>query len=472
MRARHPALVAALAALVALAAAAACRPSRTSEAIIPIDVTDAAAPSTPAPVAAVDASAAPVALPAAGGAPTSVWYVLDGTLLMGNDKQLVARAPDGTLQRKALAHSAVLHTSTDLAGVIVEEGERIRLLATPSLAVLYEGKGTLPFGSEGVIVIDDGAAVVFQHAGKLTRLALPKALKNPRLETVRPMVNGTRLNVTVASDGPGDSMITNGYLFDAQSGTVIGRGIPLVAVNAEGPRGAHAGEIGFTIEAGSRVTRVDLKTAKVVRQGVVRCGKDIPFANPTPNANGSLLLVTCGGDAVVLDGVTLAERRRIKDVMPGCDNGNVLGGDILADGHTLRLEGCGGEARVDLNSGKYVCGDGAGIVGGPYGGMAPPGPGGTSSPQAPSGRASLPLCTKDLSRQTSAFGHTGRYRLVLSEHQSIEHAGGLVDLEEESTGFPVVAADESSFAYVLGNKVIVRGLPDGKLKLELTPFAP
>lgn len=101
--------------------------------MIPIDVTDAGQPL----VAMVDAaSPAPAAMPVAGGAPTVVWCALDGTLLASNDKQIAARAPDGTLHRHTLAQSATLHTSPDLSGVIVDEGGGVKLLATPSLVVL------------------------------------------------------------------------------------------------------------------------------------------------------------------------------------------------------------------------------------------------------------------------------------------------------------------------------------------------
>ena len=95
----------------------------------------------------------------------------------------------------------------------------------------------------------------------------------------------------------------------------------------------------------------------------------------------------------------------------------------------------------------------------------------STASSSPSGAASR-TCTKDLSRQTSAFGHSGRYRLVHAEQQAIEHAGGLIPIEDDSSGFPVIASDEASFAYVRGNKVIVRSLPDGKVVLELTPFGP
>ena len=208
----------------------------------------------------------------------------------------------------------------------------------------------------------------------------------------------------------------------------------------------------------------------MLKQSTVRCAKGETPLNPTPSPSGALLLVTCGGDAVVLDGVTLAEKRRIKNMMPGCDNGNDLGGVVLADGHTLRLEGCGGEARIDLDRGVYTCGDSAGIVGAPY--MMVAGPGGTMAPQAPAARATLPPCTKDLTRSTSSFGTSGRYRLVHGERLTIEHALGVITLEDDGAAVPVIARDEASFAYLRGDKVVVRSLPAGKVLLELSPFAP
>lgn len=51
--------------------------------------------------------------------------------------------------------------------------------------------------------------MIFQHGGKLVRLVVPKGLKNARVETVRPLVENTRLNVTVTSDGPSDTIVSS-----------------------------------------------------------------------------------------------------------------------------------------------------------------------------------------------------------------------------------------------------------------------
>lgn len=462
--------------VTALVLVAACRPSRTTESAIPIDVSDAAPPlEVRAPGAASDAAAPVASGPrAAGGAPSSLEVLQDGTLVIANETQVATRAPSGAIARHALPRGATPRTSPELAGLVLDDGEGVvELLATPSLVSLYRGKGTAPFGAPSAIVTEDGSALLLQHEGRLLRVVLPKAGANPRVEAVVPVAGGARLNVSITTDAPAsattsDPPVTTGYLFDPSKGTLVGRGVPLAAIPIDGPRGAHTGDLGFVL-AGSRVMRIDLRTANVLKQGTVRCAKGEGPYNPTPSPNGALLLVTCGGDAVVLDGATLVERRRIKDVMPGCDNGNILGGEVLADGHTLRLEGCGGEARIDLDKGRYTCGDGAGIVGAPYS-MGLGGPG--AVPQAPAGRASLPPCTKDLSRSTSAFGTSGRYRLVHGEQLTIEHAGGVITLEDDSAAVPVIARDEASFAYLRGEKVVVRTLPAGKVLLELSPFAP
>jgi hypothetical protein len=242
------------------------------------------------------------------------------------------------------------------------------------------------------------------------------------------------------------------------------------------PRVAHAGPSGFVVE-GRRLERIDLRTAKVDRQTTIRCGKDLEVGNPTPSPSGGLVLVTCGDDGVVLDGMTLLERRRISRIIPGCDNGGTLGGVVLDDGHTMLLSGCGGEAKLDLATGRYVCGDNSGVLGAPYD-IAPVfavGPGGVPTmttpvaPSAPAGRERVPRCTPESEAgQTTMLGPTSRYRLLHGEQRlTIKHVGGKTIELEEDASYPSVAPDDSVFAYPRGARVVVRSLPDGALRAEI-----
>jgi hypothetical protein len=175
--------------------------------------------------------------------------------------------------------------------------------------------------------------------------------------------------------------------------------------------------------------------------------------------------VTCGEDGVVLDATTLATRRRLPSIMPGCDNGPFLGGEILKDGRTLRLDGCGGEAKLDLQTGNYACGDDPGLLGAPYDmGVGLPG-----RPRMPTGRERVPRCAKGDS-QTTRLGSSDTYRLDQSDHYAVVFNGGALSLGDDA-GYPVIAPDESEIAYTSGDRVVVRSLPGGKTVTELSLVA-
>jgi hypothetical protein len=169
---------------------------------------------------------------------------------------------------------------------------------------------------------------------------------------------------------------------------------------------------------------------------------------------------------VVLDAATLAERRRIPRIIPGCDNGPILGGTILPDGHTLWLSGCGGEAKLDLASGRFKCSDSDGLLGAPYMPM-PPMPGaGSGAWQAPPDRRNVPACGASQTESTP-FGRSGRYKLKYVEHVAIETPEGAIELGDGE--IPAVAPDEQSFAYQHDGHVIVRALPGGAQLADLVP---
>jgi hypothetical protein len=455
-------------ALLGLAVVAffACRPSQTDEPIAaPLAVT--IAPPDKAPHVSQDGPVPGAAVEPSGGAgepPESLTFLADGTLVVAGSRAVFARASDGTSARHAFAPGATVRVSSGLPGVAIESEGEVTLLATPSLAVLHHGKGKLPISGANVVVVEDGRAMLAQHGGALARFALTGLPADAAIETVLPVAGGARLNVTLSREGVGGGPIHSAVLFDPVRGVAAGRGIPLAAMSFDAAHGAHAGDRGFAVQ-GKQVSRVDLKTGSVQRSARPRCARDAELGNPTPSPDGSLLLVTCDADGVVLDGTTLAERRRIPRIIPGCDNGLVLDGVILPDQKTLLLEGCGGEARLDLASGRFLCADSEGLLGAPYEML----PGGFMGPRIVAGREQVPRCTGGNAQMAMSLGASGRYRLMHGEHLAVTHEGGQIDLEEDA-GYPVIGPGEELFAYARGPRVYLRALPGGEVRAELVPL--
>jgi len=441
------------AAFVVLAAIVAC--GRSVDAPVPQRPALVASASASAPVDAAIADAAPDVVDAgAPDEPSSIAFLIDGTLLVVGRRTLLARAPDGTTQQRRLAEDASVEWSDGARGAIITTKDFVELVATPSLATLHHG-GEPTTITRTALVVDEGHAVVLQHGGSLLRLVLPPERRGTRVTSVVEVAAGSRVNVSYETDDDGFA----GTLFDATSGAIVGAGFADRANYAYVPLSGVSNDAAFVVK-GDRLARVDLATAKVTRQIAVGCGKDRTLGNPTPNARGDLVLVTCMDEGVVLDG-TLKVLRRIPKILPGCDNGLFLGGVVMPDERTLLLTGCGGQARIDLTTGRYTCGDGAGIVGGPYEVVRAPGPAGSAwrPPSAPSGRDKLPRCTK--TEGATMVGRTGRYRMLYGEQVTLESDGAKPIVLDAST-LPAIAPDEKSFAYVRDAIVVVRALPGGE----------
>lgn len=251
-------------------------------------------------------------------------------------------------------------------------------------------------------------------------------------------------------------------------GSALPRGIANPRGLADGRSAVIAGIYGY--EIGDRtLSRVDLRSGAVTKTSIACPAKNM-LSNPTPSSSHDIVLVTCETDGIVLDGKSLRERRRIPAIMPGCDNGMTLDGQIAGDQHTLRVEGCGGEARLDLATGVYACSDDPGLAGAPYD-VGIPGPGTRS---APHGRGHLKPCTPrngDYGRAVP-LGTSRRYQLIQGEeHWLVKGPASEIALDGE-TSMPVLSADEQLIAFARGTTVVVRQLPSGTVKAELDLFEP
>jgi hypothetical protein len=449
---------------IALLALGACRSADAPPP--PLRPVVQALPSASVPVDAAVASATPDAGPAEPpDSPSTIAYVADGTLLVVGRRTLLARAANGTTQRRRIAEDASVQYAEGARGALIAGNEIVELLATPSLVVLHHGVGTPTTNTPTAIVIDDGATLVMQQGDALVRFAIPADRQGAQVTGVTTIANGARVDVAYQTDDDGFA----GTLFDAKSGAFIGPGFADRGSASYIPLSGVSNDAAFVVN-GDRLARVDVMTGKITRQTAIGCGKDHVAGNPTPSSTGDLVLVTCDGDGIVFDG-TLRVVRRVARIMPGCDNGYFLGGLVLPDNHTMLLTGCGGQAKIDLATGRYTCGDGAGIVGAPYemfgAGPLRMGPGGPVAsariPVAPPGRATLPHCSKE---QTNMIGRSGRFRMTYGEHITIE-SDGAKPIVLDGSAAPAIAPDEKSFAYVKGDAVIVRALPGGEPIAEL-----
>lgn len=436
-------------------------------------------PRTPPPPAVVVVAPPPRSAPDAGsgvaplanpggldGKPTSVAYLGDGTLVIATDKEIVTVDRAGTMNRKTTAGRTAVVESTRAsgAGLVLHGNDDIVLLETPSLRELFAGKGAaLPTSVAAVATLDEPPSVLLQVEGKLARLAVPKSKdgKTIRVDNVQIVVGGKRAIVTWLPD---ESVDAEAALFDVATGRVVGRALPTPAFSMR-PVSTIKGTTQYGAEKGSVVV-LDLSTGAVVRSAKVACPKDSFIGNPMINDAGDTLLVTCGADGITLDPRTLAVKRRFSRILPGCDNGEVLPASYDPQSRNeLVIEGCGGEARLDLTTGKYRCSDDIGLVGAPY--ELVPSPMGHSR-QVPAGRENLPHCTKE-SDQTRPYqvGHTGRYTMA----ENVVHGSGpapvTIKLEEHAQP-PSFTADDGQMAYIVDDRVVVRSLPTGAVVREIT----
>ncbi len=428
----------------------------------------------PAPVvvvatAAKDAGAiATVANPdELDGPPDAAEWLHDGTLVVSSAKEVITVDPSGKVHHLT-SHGRQVRTALDgKGGALLLEGEKDLAMFDGTLREVWKGVGhALSRPGDAVAFAD---TVVAYRNGKLIKLELPPG-KARRVETLE-MVSGDK--TAVVSWTPEESSDTEAGIFDIATGKYVGKAFGN-GMYAARPIATIEGKVQYGL-ADTTIKVLDLETAAVLRSGKIACGKDQFLGNPMLSPNGDLLLVTCGMDGIVLDPKTFAVKRRHSKIMPGCDNGDVLPASFDKKKPTeLVLEGCGGEARLEITTGKYKCSDDIGLVGAPYEViMPPPRPG--APPRlpvraAPPGRENLPHCRPaDQGMQPVPISGSATYREVWDENSRyvITDDGRKIALDADAR-LPVLAPDESKVAYITKDKVIVRALPKGDVVREIT----
>ena len=407
------------------------------------------------------------AVPPARGA-KHVAYGEDGSLVVELPDRLVGYAPNGDKREVAFSpHADVLWPYPSGGSVVVQDGDTLHLFALGPLREVHVAKGrTLDNG----LVESDGendTAVVLLAPGatKVSRFAGPVG-KKARAENAS-LTRSGRFAV-VSWDVEGASSNADALVYDVASGRTIGTAMRPRSLGTM-PKATFDGDrqIGFR---GDRLVVLDLATGRTLRQAAIACPRnaagEVTRGNPIVDPRGLRVVVTCNEDGLLLDARTLRTLLTRPHIVPGCDNADVLPAHFSDDGSHLVVEGCGGEARLDMTTGRYVCGDGAQLMGAPY---EPQGP------QAPPPRSvGVPPC-----HDGGAFGMGGS-DVSLSRHYRAEsNASGAELVGPGNLRLPLpttgaiagevaVSPKEDRCAYVdEGGKVIVRALPSGALLSEL-----
>lgn len=409
-----------------------------------------------------------------------VAFTSDGSLALELATKLVVYGANGEKREHALAPGAdVSWPYQAVRSVLIEDHGTVRLVAMSSMRELHRAKGRavdnvlVESASDGDGGTDsdsdvDVAGVVLGPTGAIARLLAPPG-ERPRLYNVsitksgRYAVASWRLN--------DDSMKIPAFVYDLTAGRRIG---PVLPMSQMGDRGIATffGDLQMGVRD-DKVVVIDLATAQVLRSARIGCPPskrptadgDIIRGNPIVDQRGIRMVVTCDDDAVLIDVATLRSIRTMSNVIPGCDNGMNLPAHFSTDGSTLVVEGCGGEAHIDLATGKYRCGDSDGLMGAPYE------PFGRESPR-PAKAIGVPPCGDAGALNLSLIDLSPNYRSMSTE-SGIVLAGpnGLrIELSEtiSTTLALAVSPKEDRFAVIEGNKVVVRALPGGAVLNELS----
>ena len=194
---------------------------------------------------------------------------------------------------------------------------------------------------------------------------------------------------------------------------------------------------------GGQLVLFDLQTTTARSRVRIQCKQIV--ANPLWAPDRGLISVTCGADLVVLDGKRFTELRRVRYVLPGCDNGNNLPAHFITP-TVLQIEGCGGIAKLDLATGRYLCGDNEGVLGAEYEMMA--------NPTHPRRKVpKVPVCEETNADFLPISAH---YKYSYTEEELIGPNGLHIKMPR-----PTIAPDESRAAFVRDQKLVVLALPSG-----------
>jgi hypothetical protein len=401
-------------------------------------------------------------------------YAPDGTLVVVKDDAVVTYAPDGKSAREPiLASELVLWRST--GSFVVTAGEDARILTVNPLREVYRGHGRSLQDSDAIVQTtagdperDLGVAVVPPDGSTVKILSpLPKG-EGARVGSIG-FTTDDRFAVVTADVPTPDGNSTGAALaYDLTSGHAPVPALPGATNFGMQPmmtlEGDH--EVGFR---GDEVVVIDLATGATLHRAPFRCrhvGEDYHSrGNPKIDPAGHHLLATCDDDGVLFDYPSLRRVRTYSRLVPGCDNGFFLPGHFSDGGATFTIEGCGGESRLLLATGKYLCGDSDGLMGAPYEmGLDPRMKG------RPAAAIGVPVCHSQEEREHALWRVSERFALESTAAGNVIVGPGHARIPvPESTVNPAVSPDESRFVTSDGVHVVEHAIRSGAVVRTVVP---
>lgn len=399
-----------------------------------------------------------------------VAFAGDGSLVVELSDRLVVYGDRGDKRELVLPPDTyVTWPYKGASSVITEEAGTVRLVALPSLRELHKTKGR---ALDGTLVEsngdDDAAAVLLAPNGTTATRLVPPPGKKAHVDAVNVTKSG-RFAVGTWRIEP-DSEV-EAIAYDLATGRPIGSAIRMSQLG-DTPAAVFDGDRQVGIRR-DEVVVIDLASGAELRKARIGCppqragttDAEIVRGNPIVDPRGLRLVVTCNEDAVLIDARSLRTIRTFPSIVPGCDNGGTLPAHFSEDSATLVVEGCGGEAQLDLASGKYRCGDSDQLMGAPY---EPRGPGTEARPAQSIG---VRPCGDGGAFSSSIIQLSASYRSVSTQDGVALVGPGAVRfaLPETAavTGGLAVSPKEDRFAVVTGDAITVRALPGGSVLREL-----
>jgi hypothetical protein len=445
------------------AAFLACRPTSVVPPPIVVDVGDGAARVSSDAGASARAVAADAIAPAKKEDVSAVTFVADGAMLVELHSRLVLVRADGTRVERALAPHSVVTVEQGGRTIVVSQDDDVSMLAVPTLKEIFRGRGRSLITSDFLVETsgDDDVAVVYVQAGASapSRLAIPA---KAHVDGVRTTKSGRFAVVTFSEQLDGGGEVWRAHAFELATGKRTGDAVAMQSRPImSGPQATLHDETQFAIR-GDQVVVIDLATGSVLRRGSVGCARTANSiygaGNITVAPTGDRFILTCEEDGVLFDAKTMRRVRGYKHLIPGCDNGPYLGGYFSKDGTQLILEGCGGEAHLDVATGKFKCGDDDGLMGASYPITAPNHP-----PARPPQAIGVPPCHSGTNAASSVTSLGAGYSLEWNEQGVALLGPNNLRIHLPEYARPVVAPAGDRFAYPDGTKVIVKSLPANAL---------
>jgi hypothetical protein len=195
--------------------------------------------------------------------------------------------------------------------------------------------------------------------------------------------------------------------------------------------------------------RYNVRTGSLEMTIPIPCGTAM---DPTPSPDGRQVLFSCDyGDAVLVDVSQRKVQARFKNFVAGCDNGPSLSSYWDPSGKKVHKEGGGGEAIVEIPSGKLVCADDPHLAGVPYELVPMRGP---SSAIKPPPKLTVPACGANSFAVVAAPFRRGAASHVVTSVSDDEPVGQTLTLITQ-TGVKVpLRPAEKVFAYDPGGTLL------------------